>query len=574
MALALGLGALTMLTPAQTALAEQTPGPPLPVVRAVPDLANGGRLLDSLGRQVFLRGVNDNAFGEYYQNNRFPPTFPFESIDPTIMRDVGWNVVRLVISWSRVEPEPGRYDDGYLDRVAGVVAALARQGVYTIVDMHQDAWGPAVVAAPGAVCPPPMKPNRGWDGAPAWATLGNVAPHCYTVQREDSPAVALSWQAFFADAPGPGGVGIQTRFVSMWAHVAGRFARSDAVVAFDLLNEPEAGGPPDDARLSALYGRTFAAIRAAEQANGGHPHIVMVEPSIIYSESGVDTPLPFPNDGNVAYAPHIYTGTFPTTTPPQEYWFQTAGAEAKLLGGAPVINGEWGGRPRSRDPIDTSYYNAYQAFLDKYGYSAAYWVFKSSCGDPFEIDQNATHAGGLYDVDCRTNQVIGIRPVLQQVLARPYPRAVNGTGTTFSYDPSVRRFTLSYTSSSGSAPTEISVPAAQFHGRYAVSVTGGQVVSAPGSDILKVSSCAPGQPVTVVVSAGSGIRQSGCDRATAHAPAAAPAPGAGTPDADEAAVRGAAATLADTGLPVLVPALGALLMLVAGWALRLRRLRS
>lgn len=500
-ALAVGVLALLASVVSSTASAAPAAAPPLAVVRAVPDVQDGGRLVDALGRQVFLRGVNDNALAEYHQNNRFPPTFPFRPGDPAVMRQMGWNVVRLAISWSRVEPQPGRYDDRYLDQVADVVDRLFRERIYTIVDMHQDGWGPAVVAAAGTTCLPGTEPNLGWDGAPGWATLGNAAPHCYSVQRETSPAVALSWQAFFADAPGPGGVGVQTRFVDMWAHVAGRFARSDAVVAFDLLNEPEAGGPAEDARLSALYGRTFAAIRAAESAQHGHSHIVMVEPSIVFSETAVDTPIPFANDGDIAYAPHIYTGTFPTTMPPQEYWFSAAGMEAKLLGGVPVVNGEWGGRPRSRDPIDTTYYHDYQAFQDASGYSGAYWVFKSSCGDPFEIDQKATHAGGLYDVDCRTNTVIGIRPVLRDVLARPYPRAVSGTGASFSYDPAARRFTLTYVSSAVKAPTEISVPAAQFHGRYTVKVTGGAVVSQPGSDILQVRNHAQGEPVAVVVAA-------------------------------------------------------------------------
>ena len=45
------------------------------------------------------------------------------------MRKIGWNAVRLLLSWSKVEPRPGRYDDGYLARAARISRGLARHGI-------------------------------------------------------------------------------------------------------------------------------------------------------------------------------------------------------------------------------------------------------------------------------------------------------------------------------------------------------------------------------------------------------------------------------------------------------------
>lgn len=53
---------------------------------------------------------------------------------------------RLLLSWSRVEPQPGVYDDAYLAQIEQAVLLLQRRGIYTVIDLHQDAWGPTLYA--------------------------------------------------------------------------------------------------------------------------------------------------------------------------------------------------------------------------------------------------------------------------------------------------------------------------------------------------------------------------------------------------------------------------------------------
>ena len=104
----------------------------------------GGRIVDSRGREVLLRGVNVNSLAQYWRGRR-------ASARSSRLR------ARTRDGWPRsagtrcgcscrgraIEPEPGRYDRGYLDLVAATVRRLSRHGIYTIVDLHQDAWGPA-----------------------------------------------------------------------------------------------------------------------------------------------------------------------------------------------------------------------------------------------------------------------------------------------------------------------------------------------------------------------------------------------------------------------------------------------
>ena len=149
----------------------------LPTLHAVPDAVNGGRIVDADGREVILRGVNVNALVEYWQMRAdLPTTFPLTEPDVDEMAQIGCNAVRLLVSWSRIEPAPGAYDETYLDEVEHAVEWFSERGIYSIIDFHQDAWGPTLAARPDEICEPPNQPAFGWDGAPGWATLDGGEP--------------------------------------------------------------------------------------------------------------------------------------------------------------------------------------------------------------------------------------------------------------------------------------------------------------------------------------------------------------------------------------------------------------
>jgi len=68
---------------------------------------------------VLLRGVNVNAHVEYWQYDpELFTTYPFTEEDAYMVAAMGWTMVRLLLSWSRVEPEPGVYGEAYLDEIA------------------------------------------------------------------------------------------------------------------------------------------------------------------------------------------------------------------------------------------------------------------------------------------------------------------------------------------------------------------------------------------------------------------------------------------------------------------------
>ena len=390
---------------------------------------------------MLLRGANVNAYVEYWAYDAaLFTTYPLTEDDADRLASFGWNAVRLLLSWSRVEPQPGVYDEAYLDAIEAAILLLQSRGLYSIVDLHQDAWGPSLVARPDEACRPGETPAFGWDGAPDWATLDGGARRCVpNGTREFSPAVMAAFQSFWDDAPGPGGIGIRTRYAAMLGHVAQRLAQHDAVAGFEIMNEPNAIWlfPGHLDALADLYAQSLVEIRAGEAAAGAPRRLVFFEPGISWADFGPGAPPDFEHDDQIVYAPHIYQGGL-NATPLTEEPFERARAEAVEYGGAPIFSGEWGSGPeRAANPGD-DYFLHHQELQDAFRISAAIWTWREACGDPHKAgdarDGRVPYVWGLFDVDCATNTVNGMRAPLASQLTRPALRAAPGRITRLEVD--------------------------------------------------------------------------------------------------------------------------------------------
>lgn len=476
----------------------QSPTRLLPL-HAEPDPVGGGRIVDADGREVLLRGVNVNAFVEYWSSNEFPTTFPLTAADADVMAGIGWNAVRLLLSWSRVEPQPGRYDEEYLDEIEAAVRLLAERGIYSVIDLHQDAWGATLAARPDETCGAGSQPAFGWDGAPGWATLDGGAARCALAGiRETSPAVRAAFQAFWQDAEGPGGVGIRTRYARMLGHVAARFAGEAAVAGYDVMNEPNAFSPEQQELMAEMYSDALREIRAAESEAGGFPHLIFFEPSALWSALGSGAPPDFDRDRDVVYAPHIYTGGF-DGGPITEDAFQAARSEANGFGGAPVLSGEWGSDPRrASDPVD-GYFSNHLMLQDEFLISAALWTWRESCGDPHKAGDyragRVPYVWGEFEVDCTTNAVSGRREDLIDQLTRGYVRAAPGRISELRYDPETGSFRVSGMGAPPGATLVVFYPSAKHSASPEPDVVGLTVpeihAAAAGNSYFVAESTAP-----------------------------------------------------------------------------------
>ncbi|HEX6886937.1 MAG TPA: cellulase family glycosylhydrolase, partial [Candidatus Nanopelagicales bacterium] len=265
-------------------------------------------LADQAGAQVTLRGINVNQLGDYYAANpAVAPVQPLTEQDFADIAAMGMNAVRLVLSWSLLEPTAGQVDDGYLAEVRRAVRWAGASGIHVVLDLHQDAWGKEVVAPAGTTCRAGTSPMTGWDGAPAWATAMDDAPPCQFTGRDLAPNVLRAFTSFSTDRDAA-----QARLLAVWQRLAREFGGDPTVAGYDLLNEPsfaEQAPMTSGMLLGRYHALAIRAIRAGEQqAAGGYAHPVFLEPSIWWSGFGVD-PLPprgFTADPQVVFAPHLY----------------------------------------------------------------------------------------------------------------------------------------------------------------------------------------------------------------------------------------------------------------------------
>lgn len=369
---------------------------------AGPLTSDGTHFRDDQGRAVLLRGVNarvEGVFDVTFDDGRIAleEIPPLTAEDCARMRDLGFNVLRLPVNWSGVEPERDRYDSAYLLAVDAAVECAGGAGLFVLIDLHQDAYSKEI----------------GEDGAPLWAIqpppeMLLEGPLVDLAARRTSPQVMAAFATFF-DPADP--AGLQAEFIDMIAHVAARYAGDEAVVGFEIFNEPVTGA-------AELYPFTFAAAAAVRDAAPGK--LVFFEPPAIRNLLDFQPPsdVPFPVAGGV-YAPHIYTYAFADpdnhlatlTIEDLRPSIDNARAEA-IAWQTPLFIGEFGIGPTA---TNATLYIRYQLDLqDEYLASSTFWLWK----------EESQGLWGLFD---RTMTGWAERPLMIEAVSRPYAERIAGT---------------------------------------------------------------------------------------------------------------------------------------------------
>ncbi len=301
---------------------------PLPPYAPTAFVGTDGRhFRDHLGRVLLLHGTNASNV------SKSAPFFPqwLTQDDVSMLADRGFNVVRLLVIWEAIEPQKGEFDQGYLDMIEEKVSWFTKAGLYVLLDMHQDLWGP----------------KFGGDGAPLWATLDHGAPFDPPpgdwFQTYGEPAVKQSFQSFYDNEEG-----IRDHFILAWQEVAKRFADNPMVIGYDIINEPFTGNwdsmktPQFEAEvLTPFYTLVAEGIREVDKN-----HIIFVEPTPTKG-LGLKGGIGPIGDDKVAYAAHYYHLTMDILKMYSDKkenmlaLFQQIRDEADVLGG-PAFLGEFG----------------------------------------------------------------------------------------------------------------------------------------------------------------------------------------------------------------------------------------
>lgn len=499
------------------------PAAPLSALHVLPVPGGRAEIADDSGRRVLLRGVNLAGLEDDFYGGT-PPAYPVDpaaydgtcppdvlsdgeppvcEVDPAgnggalssatseddlaQIRALGFDVVRLAVSWSLLEPTPGSYSAAYVDRIAQVVDWAKAEGVYVIVDMHQDAYsrfvpGAAPVSVPplvGAVAPSPDHA----DGAPAWAVVtGGVPAEAVAGQAELSASVAAAFTNFWlnriptdaagtplpqGDAPGPG---LQDHYIGAMAALARRFAGDPAVAGYEIMNEPLPGvlapGVFDQGYLFPFYrrvvdaltgtrdgvvcppGTSYVAACGYRDLGIGDRQLFFFEPMAARNLTDVALGIsaPFSSYPNLVYAPHVYTHVFTLDTDvpggaasgifPLGYdqAFATADTEAALLHAALFV-GEFG----TGNGEDATVLTPETAALDRAGVGSALWEWKANCGPAPTATDCWSMAYGPGTSGAENGPFIPSRVAL---VSRVVPTATAGRLRSFAYDPATHAFSM------------------------------------------------------------------------------------------------------------------------------------
>jgi endoglycosylceramidase len=186
-------------------------------------MVQGDQFVDQQGRQVILNGINvvSKKQDEQYLFQAGPEFY-------RKLSEWGFNSIRFIIIWDGLEPEPGVYNESYLDEIEKRIQWAAQNKINVILDMHQDLFS--------------VKYS---DGAPEWATLDESKPHTTGAIWSDaymmSEAVQTAFDNFWANKQAPDGVGLQDHYAQLWQHIAKRFSKHANVIGYDIMNEPFPG---------------------------------------------------------------------------------------------------------------------------------------------------------------------------------------------------------------------------------------------------------------------------------------------------------------------------------------------
>ena len=459
-------------------------------------------------------------------------TAPGSGDDFAQMRALGFDVVRLVLNWSQLEPTPGTYSATYLHRVAQVVGWARQQGIYVILDMHQDQYSRYIVPAKKGTAPSGCTPSGGGDGAPAWAVQADGKPACAMFGIDElNPAESASFYNFWQDAAVAApkgqapGTGLQDHYIGALAALARRFENTPTVLGYELMNEPQPGsigstpaGNGYQASSQDLYPFYTRAIEALTGVRDGrptcpasaptsltgacaYPPLASVSRQQIFFEPiayrnlvdfSLQVSAPFTSYPNIVFAPHVYTYAFtieqdllglpatPGGFPPNfTFGYQTAESEAQAMHSAVFVT-EFGDSSSTDSTILANELAAQESTQT----GGTLWAWKGLSGttgscwctrwqhSSYQTTANGTPGkGNPRSVPSPNDLLIASR---QRLLMRVWPVATAGRLGAYAYDPASRSFAMTGTSTSVGArgdrqtDTVVSIPST-VHGAVRVS---------------------------------------------------------------------------------------------------------
>jgi endoglucanase len=203
---------------------------------------------ESQQRKALRRVLGDDGYRRFF--DRFLEVF-FTDDDAALLASLGLNSLRIPFNYRHFEDDAAPFElkPEAFELLDGVVSACARNGIYTILDLH---------AVPGAQ-------NQHW--------------------HSDNPS---QWSHFWSQKQ------FQDRVVNLWEQLAEHYRGNAWVAGYNPINEP---ADVEGKTIGPFYRRLEAAIRAADP-----DHILFLDGNRFSTQfDQLGDPLP-----NCVYTAHDY----------------------------------------------------------------------------------------------------------------------------------------------------------------------------------------------------------------------------------------------------------------------------
>ena len=409
---------------------------------------------DELNRETFFRGVNAvYKLAPYHPDTgEYDPQFSMNAQDAEQLASWGFNVVRLGVLWSGLEPETqGVYNMTYLDEIAKIVDTLAVHNIYTILDMHQDV----------------LARDFCGNGIPSWAAqmASNTSRHFpspahfpFELDENHLPSIETCLENdfvtyYFSDSVSKAfqslydnDYGLLDSFKDFWRTVAKQFKHHQHVLGYEIINEPWAGDiwsspsqifTAESKLLTPFYQQVHAAIREIDDQ-----HIVFYEPLTydLWPIGWDENPLGAEYNDRSVLSYHIYCPLAGGDTTPIVLklvcqgldldFFHQRSIDVKRLGGGGMMT-EWGSL--SDTDMDLEEINHIMRLADDHKVSHIYWQYKDY------NDITATGGAGISLLPDGEPQWDKIK-----ILSRPFAHAVAGFVERSKFHENIELYELVY----------------------------------------------------------------------------------------------------------------------------------
>ena len=422
-------------------------------------------LHDETGAIRVLHGVN-------HVHKAFP-WYPAALLNTTYVAEmaaVGVTAVRVGFMWSGAEPSQGRFNMTYFGVIDQIIDNLANQGIYTLLDVHQDGFSSKFCLYDGI---PLWVANRSEPRRQfPWPLTGDCSSRPWAA-NELTEACGQAYDDLYHNRHG-----MRDAFVDFWSFSAAYFQNNSNIVGFELINEPFAGdvykkpelflpGLAGKQNLALLYDHVAPAIRKQDTR-----HLIFYEPvtwGMIFDNAVIGSGFEHVPGGKQNAAKSVFSFHY-------YCWFFDIPGNASTWRRAACDAG-----------LGPQVFDAVSKDVQRLGGASFLTEFSATTCDP--ASGNVTECSAVLDL-CDEhlvswthwptdtdwpNEVYDWRAYAALTMTRPYVHVAGGLVESMSFNKDTRHFhmCLQFTDITPQVPTEVRLDSVYlYHDGHNVTTTG------------------------------------------------------------------------------------------------------